>query len=55
MALKNKTQADTINNERVYGTAKMRASQDDVAKASNPKMGRKTPGITHKTGKISRN
>ena len=54
MALKNKTQADEINNARVYGSAKMRTSQDDAAKASNPKMKRKTPGVTYKTGKISR-
>ena len=54
MALKNRTQADTVNNERVYGTAKMRTTQDDAAKASNPKMNRKTPGVPYKTGKISR-
>ncbi len=52
MALKPK--ADAINNERVYGTAKMRASQDDAAKASNPKMQQGKTADNRKTGIVRR-
>lgn len=52
MALKNRTQADAINNARVYGSAKMRSSQVDSAKASNPKMQQGRTADNRKTGVV---
>ncbi len=54
MALKNRTAADTVNNARVYGSAKMRASQDDAAKKSNPKNQQGMTADGRKTGIVRR-
>lgn len=54
MALKNRTQADEINNQRTRETALKRDAQDDTAKASNPKMQQGRTADGRKTGIVRR-
>lgn len=54
MALKNRTAADEMNNARVSASAKLRSSQDDVAKASNPKNQQGMTADGRKTGIVRR-
>ena len=58
MALKNRTQADTVNNARVYGSAKARSEQVDANQAARGSgRGKMQQGMTadgRKTGIVRR-
>ena len=54
MALKNRTAADEVNNARTSAAGKLRTSQDDAAKASNPKMQQGKTADGRKTGIVRR-
>lgn len=59
MALKNRTAADTVNNARVYGSAKMRSSMADAnQEARGSGRGKMQQGKTadgRKTGIVRKN